>query len=62
MNINQVRLWNEFIAPYFIEELGSCQQLVATLHHVSEQLELARPQINMTIATLRGAIDEIEHQ
>ena len=62
MNINQVRLWNEFIAPYFIEELGSSQQLVATLHHVSEQLELARPQINLPVTTSCSSIEAIELQ
>jgi len=62
MNINEVRMWNEFIAPYVMVEVCSCQQLVATLHHVSEQLELALPQINLPVATLRRAIDEIKLQ
>ena len=62
MNINEVRSWNELIVPYVKEEICSCQQLVATLHHVSEQPELARTQINLPVATLRDAIDEIKLQ
>ena len=37
-------------------------RLVASLHHALEQLELARPQINRMVATLRNLSDEIEFQ
>jgi hypothetical protein len=40
MNIDKVRFRNEFIVPYFFQEGCPRQQLVASLHHVLEQLEL----------------------
>jgi hypothetical protein len=48
--------------PYIFDEVCARQHLVASLHHVLEQLKFARPQINQPVATLRGAIDESELQ
>ena len=62
MNIDKVRFRNEFVVPYVFEEGCARQQLVDPLHHVLEQMELARPQIDRPVATLRGPIDEIEFQ
>jgi len=60
MNIDKVRFRNEFVVPYVFEEGCARQQLVDPLHHVLEQMELARPQIDRPVAPLRGPIDEIE--
>jgi hypothetical protein len=62
MDSDKVRFGNEFAAPYVFDEVCPRQQLVAPLHHVLDQLEFARPQINRPIATLSSAIDEIELQ
>jgi len=60
MNIDKVGFRNEFIVPHLLEEGRPRQQLIASLHHVFEQLELARPQIDRPLATLRSPIDEVE--
>ena len=60
MNIDKVRFRIEVIVPYVLEEGCTRQQFVAALHHVFEQLELARSQIDWPVATLRSSIDEIE--
>ena len=62
MNIDKVRFRNEFVVPYVFEEGCARQQLVDPLHHVLEQMELARQQIDRPVAPLRGPIDEIEFQ
>ena len=62
MNIDKIRFRNEFIVPYLFQEVSPRQQFVTPLHHVFEQLKLARPQIDATVATLRGSIDKIELQ
>src|SRR6195256_1030681 len=62
MNIDKIRFRNEFVVPYVFEEGCARQQLVDPLHHVLEQMELARPQIDRPVATLRGPLDEIEFQ
>jgi len=55
MNINKVRFGNEFVVPYFFEEGFARQQFVATSHHVFEQLELAGPQNDWAITSLRSS-------
>jgi hypothetical protein len=62
MNIDKVRFRNEFVVPYVFEEGCARQQLVDPLHHVLEQMELARAKIDRPVAALRGPIDEIEFQ
>jgi hypothetical protein len=54
MNIDKVRFRSEFVVPYVFKEGCARQQLIAPLHHVFEQLELARPQIDRPVATLRA--------
>ena len=62
MHIDTVGLRNEFLVPYILNESCARQQLAAPLHHLLEQLEFARTQINRAGATLRSAVDEIELQ
>ena len=62
VHIDTVGLRNEFIAPYILDKSCARQQLAAPLHHLLEQLEFARTQINRAGATLRSAVDEIELQ
>ena len=60
MNIDEVRLRNEFIVPY--EEGRPCQQFSVPLHHEFEQMKFARPQGYLPLATLRTPIDKIKFQ
>src|SRR5258708_6487697 len=60
MDMDTVGLRDEIIMPHIFDEVRARQNLVAPLHHILEQLEFARPQINRPVATPRGAIDEIE--
>src|ERR1700737_3275378 len=62
MNIDQVRCRNEFVIPDFLQQHCPRQQLVAPLHHVFEQTELARQQVYRPLAARRGAFDEIEFE
>src|ERR1700681_196122 len=62
MNIDKVRFRYEFIMPYLFQEGRPRMQLVALFHHVFEQPELSRPQIDLTVVTLRSSIEEIELQ
>ena len=62
MNIDKVRFGDEFILPHVFEESCPRQQFVAPLHHVLEQLELARSQINLPVTTSCNSIEEIELQ
>src|SRR5450756_2180385 len=62
MNIDQVCFGNEFIVPYLFQESCPRQRLVTPLHHVLEQPKLARSQIDLTVATLRSPIEEVQLQ
>jgi hypothetical protein len=62
MHIDTAGLRNEFMVPCILDESCARQQLAAPLHHLLEQLEFARTQINRAGATLRSAVDEIELQ
>jgi len=42
------------------KKLRPRQQLAASLQDVSEQLKFARPQINLTVATFGGPIEQIK--
>jgi hypothetical protein len=62
MNVDKVRVGNKLVVPYLLEEGGPRQQLVAPLHHLFQQLKLAWPQIDLTVAAFGGSIHEIERQ
>jgi hypothetical protein len=62
MNIDKVRFRNESVMPHVLEEGCARNQLVAPLHHVPEQTEFTWPQIDRSVTTLRGSIDEIKLQ
>ena len=62
VHIDTVGLRNEFIVPFILDKSCARQQLAAPLHHLLEQLEFARRQINLPVAALRSAIDEIKLQ
>jgi hypothetical protein len=59
MHIDAVGLWNKIKVPHIFDQVRAGQYLVAPFHHVFEQLEFARPQINRPVGTPRCAIDEI---
>jgi hypothetical protein len=60
MNVHEIRFGNDSIIPNLFQEGPPRQQFVAPLHHVFEQLKLARPQIDLTVAALHSSIQEIE--
>jgi hypothetical protein len=62
VNIDKIRFGNESIAPYLLQEGCPRQQVIASLHHVFEQLKLAWPQIDFSVAALRGSIQEVEFE
>ena len=62
LNIDKVGFRSKFMVPYLFQEGRPGQHFVTPLHHVFEQLKFARPQIDVTVATLRSPIDEIELQ
>jgi hypothetical protein len=62
MHIHDIRFRNEVVMPDTFDEVRARQQLIAPLHHLLEQLEFARTQINRAGATLRSAVDEIKLQ
>jgi hypothetical protein len=60
VNINQVGCRDELVAPDFLEKHRTCQQLVASAHHVFEETKLTRQQIDFSFTTFDGALDQIE--
>lgn len=62
MNDDKVGFMNEFVVRFVVEEGCTRLQQVTPLHHVLEQMELARPQIDRPVATLGSSIDEIKLQ
>jgi hypothetical protein len=60
VHIETVGLRNEFIVPFILDKSCARQQLAAPLHHLLEQLEFALRQMNLPVAALRSAIDEIK--
>src|ERR1700747_3016567 len=62
VNVDEIGFRNELVVPHLRQDGCACQQLVASLHHVLEQMKLAWPQIDPTVAALRGSIQEIELQ
>ena len=59
MHIDTVGLRTEFMVLYILDESCARQQLAAPLHHLLEQLEFARMQINRagTTASQCGRLD-----
>jgi hypothetical protein len=60
MHVHEVGLWNELILPYLSEEHFTRKHPALATHHILEQAELSRQQINGAIASLGHALDEIE--
>src|SRR6266851_8994153 len=60
MDVHQIGLRNELVLPDFLKEHRARQDLVLALHHVFEQPKLARQQFDGPVATLGGALDQIE--
>src|SRR6266852_6308430 len=60
MDVHQVRLRNELVLPYFLEEHCARKNLILALHHVFEQAKLARQQIDRAVAPLGGPRDQVE--
>ena len=60
MNVDEVGLWNELVVPHPLQQHGARQQLVFATHHVFEQAEFARQQINRAVSTLGSTLDEIK--
>src|SRR6267143_62335 len=60
MHIDEIRVRDETIVPYLLEEHGAGHHLALAAYHVLEEPELAREQIDAAVAALRRTLDEIE--
>src|ERR1700730_11016972 len=60
MHVDEVGLRDEFVFPHLFEQHGTRQRLVLAAHHILEQAEFPRQQLNGAIAAPGGALDEIE--
>src|SRR5258708_36574810 len=60
MNVDQVALRHELVIPHLFQQRGARQDLSFATHHVFEQAEFARQQINRAVPALGGALDEIK--
>ena len=60
MHVHEVALWNELILPHLSEEHFARKYPALATHHILEQTELSRQQINRAVASLGRAFDEIE--
>ena len=62
MHVHQVRRRDELIIPDFLQQHGSRQQLIATLHHILQQPKLPRQQIDRAVAAFGGTLNQVELQ
>src|ERR1700760_482571 len=62
MNIDKVGFGNELVMPYLLQERGPRQHFFAPLHHVFEQHEFTRTEINLSPVTPGGSVDEVEFE
>src|SRR5712675_3436003 len=60
MHVHEVALWNKPILPHLSEEHFTRKYPALVTHHILEQAELSRQQINRAIASLGRAFDKIE--
>src|SRR5258708_17223805 len=60
MNVDQVALRHELVIPHLFQQRGARQDLSFATHHVFEQAEFARQQINRAVPAPGGALDEIK--
>jgi hypothetical protein len=60
MHVHEVGLWNELVPPHLSEEHFTRKYPALVTHHILEQAELSRQQINRAAASLGRAFDEIE--
>jgi hypothetical protein len=59
-NIDEVRFRHEFVVPYLLEQHGAGQDLVLAAHHVLEQTEFSRQEVERSVAASRCLIGEIK--
>src|ERR1700693_1883 len=59
VNVDEVGLGHELVVPDLFQQHGARQHLVFAAHHVFQQAKFARQQINHSLATPGGALDEI---
>src|SRR5258707_15484275 len=62
MHIDEIRVRDETIVPYLLEEHGAGHHLALTAYHVLEEPELAREQVDAAGAAPRRTLGEIERQ
>src|SRR5258707_2153433 len=60
MHIDEIRVRDETIVPYLLEEHRAGHHLALTAYHVLEEPELAREQVDAAASALRRTLDEIE--
>src|ERR1700759_351370 len=62
VDVDEVGRRNELVIPHFLQKHGSRQQLIAPLHHVFKQAKFSRQEFDHPVASLGGALDQIEFQ
>src|SRR5882762_11790913 len=60
MHVHKVGLRDELVFPHLFEQHGTRQRLVLATHHILEQAEFPRQQLNGAVAALCRTLDEIE--
>ena len=60
MHVDEVGLRDELVVPHLFQQHGARQHLLFAAHHVFEQAEFARQQINLAVPALGDALDEIK--
>src|SRR5712671_1951345 len=60
MHVDEVGLWDELVFPHLFEQHCARQRLVLATHHILEQAEFPRQQLNGAVAALCRTLDEIE--
>src|SRR3979411_278260 len=58
--VEDVGVWDECVFPYLFEQHGARQRLVLAAHHILEQAEFPRQQLNGAVAALCRTLDEIQ--
>jgi hypothetical protein len=60
VSIDEVGFRHEFVVPHLLEEHGACQDLAVAAHHIFEQAEFSRQEVERSVAAPRYSIGEIK--
>src|SRR5581483_3026460 len=62
MDVDEIRLRNEFVIPHLLEQHRTREQLLLPAHHIFEQAEFPRQQLYVPLATAGGPQQQIERE